>query len=302
MSRSIVLLDGGVGQEIFKRSDAEPSPMWSTHVMLDDPGLVQTVHADFIRAGARLITLNNYTATRQRLGRDASVELLKPIHDAAIAVAHAAKSECGIEDVRIAGCLPPLVASYKPGMSPCEDDCLNSFRELVALQKGGVEHFMVETASNIREGVAATRAAKETGLPCWTAFTLDDQKSGVLRSGESLEEASEKVIEAGADAVMVNCSMPETIEESLPILANLPVPTGAYANGFTSIAALNAGGTVESLSARSDLGPEAYAKWGLRCVDAGLQIIGGCCETGPEHIAALKSLLEDNGYKITSEI
>jgi len=102
-AKKVVLLDGGVGQEIFKRSNVEPSPMWSTNVMLEDPNLVQSVHAEFIRAGARLITLNNYTATRQRLGRDASVDLLKPIHDAAIKVAHGARQECGIDDVRIAG-------------------------------------------------------------------------------------------------------------------------------------------------------------------------------------------------------
>jgi len=185
-------------------------------------------------------------------------------------------------------------------MSPCDDECLNSFRELVALQKDGVEQFMVETASNIREGVAATRAAKESGLPCWTAFSLDDDQKGILRSGEPLGEAAERVIAAGADAVMVNCSMPETIDAALPILTGLSVPAGAYANAFTSIKGLNAGGTVDSLSAREDLGPETYAQWGLRCVKAGLQIIGGCCETGPDHIATLRNAIESNGYQIVS--
>ncbi len=302
MTRAIVLLDGGVGQEIVKRSRETATPLWSTRVMLDDPDLVCGVHEDFIRAGATVITLNNYTATRQRLGRDADVSLLKPIHDAAINIAHRAKENAGQKNVKIAGCLPPLVASYKPGLSPCGEECFESFQELVALQKQGVEHFMVETAANILEGVAATRAVTDAGLPCWTSFTLDDDNPQLLRSGEKLEEACEKVIEAGADAIMVNCSMPETIEAVLPILTNLPVPAGAYANGFTSIAALDAGGTVESLSARTDLGPQAYAQWGLRCVDAGLQIIGGCCETGPDHIAALKSVLENSGYSITSDI
>lgn len=302
MSRSVVLLDGGVGQEIVKRSSEKATPLWSTRVMLDEPDLVRSVHEDFIRAGATVITLNNYTATRQRLGRDADVSLLKPIHLAAIDIAHAAKTNAGSGPVKIAGCLPPLVASYKPGMSPCTEECLESFRELVELQKPGVEHFMVETAANILEAVAATRAVKEAGLPCWTSFTLDDDNPVLLRSGERLEEAAERVIEAGADAIMVNCSMPETIEAALPILTNLPVPAGAYANGFTSIAALDAGGTVESLSARADLGPETYAEWGLRCVEAGLKIIGGCCETSPAHIAALKSILEKNGYGITADL
>ncbi len=297
-----MLLDGGLGQEIVKRSGVEPTPMWSTRVMLDNPDLVRDVHVDYIQAGARIIATNNYSATRQRLERDATVELLKPIHNAAISIANQARETCSetSNNVRIAGCLPPLIASYKFDMSPCENGCYESFKELVALQKDGVDLFFVETAANIREGVAATKAAKETGLPCWTAFTLDDEADGLLRSGETLEAAAKAVIDVGADAVMVNCSMPETIDRALPILVKLDVPAGAYANGFTSICGLDAGGTVASLSARSDLGPERYAEWGLGCVKAGLQIIGGCCETGPAHISALQTALEAAGYEIVA--
>lgn len=300
--KRIVLLDGGVGQEIVKRSGKKATPLWSTRVMLDEPQLVQAVHESFIEAGAQVITTNNYTATRQRLGRDASVELLKPIHESAIRIAIAAKENSGNSNIRIAGCLPPLIASYKADLSPCDDECFESFRELVALQKDSVDLFMVETAANILEAVAATRAANESGLPCWTAFTLDDGAVGKIRSGEALDLAVANVVEAGADAVLVNCSMPETIEAALPFIKNLPVPSGAYANGFTSIAGLNAGGTVESLSARTDLDPLTYASWGLRCAEAGMNIIGGCCETGPEHIAAIRTILENNGYIIVSKL
>ena len=67
------------------------------------------------------------------------------------------------------------------------------------------------------------------------------------------------------------------------------IPVGAYANGFTGIAADfdKIGATVDSLKARTDLGPEAYAKFAQGWIDAGATLIGGCCEVGPAHIAEL---------------
>jgi len=301
MNRSVVLLDGGMGQELVKRSGQEPTPLWSARVMLDNPNLVQTIHEEYIEAGAKVITLNNYTATPERLSRDATVDLIKPIHQSAKHVASRARTRVGIKDLWIAGSLPPLVASYKPELTPSEEQCLGSYRELVALQKDGVDIFIVETASTIREAVAATRAVEEIGMLVWTSFTLSDEGDAKLRSGENLEDAMEQVISAGADAILINCSMPETIDRATHVLRHSCVPTGAYANGFTSIAGLDAGGTVKSLSAREDLSPEIYAKWGRKCVDAGLTIIGGCCETSPAHIAALRFELESAGYKISKK-
>jgi len=63
MEKSITLLDGGMGQELIRRSGAAPTPLWSTRVMLDNPELAETLHVDFIKAGAKVIALNNYTAT-----------------------------------------------------------------------------------------------------------------------------------------------------------------------------------------------------------------------------------------------
>ncbi len=68
--RRITLLDGGMGQELIKRSPAEPTPLWSARVMLDYPELVKEVHLENIRAGARVITVNAYSVTRDRLERE----------------------------------------------------------------------------------------------------------------------------------------------------------------------------------------------------------------------------------------
>jgi len=70
-------------------------------------------------------------------------------------------------------------------------------------------------------------------------------------------------------------------------LAKLGVPFGGYGNGFQSIEALVPGGTVDCLTQREDLSPQAYARYAADWVDAGASIVGGCCEIGPEHIKEL---------------
>jgi S-methylmethionine-dependent homocysteine/selenocysteine methylase len=87
---------------------------------------------------------------------------------------------------------------------------------------------------------------------------------------------------------LLNCSLPETITAAMPTLAGVPVPFGAYANGFTSIKKLEMGDIVaESFSKRADLTPQGYANFADGWIAAGATLIGGCCEVGPEHITEL---------------
>jgi homocysteine S-methyltransferase len=83
---------------------------------------------------------------------------------------------------------------------------------------------------------------------------------------------------------LLNCSIPEAIGAGLPLVAATGVQCGAYANGFTSIKALQPGGTVDGLVARTDLAPDTYADHVDGWIAAGATIVGGCCEVGPAHI------------------
>lgn len=161
---------------------------------------------------------------------------------------------------------------------------------------------MCETLSTVREGEAAVTAAKTTGKEVWVGFTLEDGAVATLRSGEKLSDAMTAAAKCGADAIMINCSQPETVEASLDVLlAGFPV-VGAYANGFQSVDALDVGGTVSELKAREDLGPQEYADYALSWVQRGLSIIGGCCEVGPDHIATLRAVLEADGYTVKAAL
>jgi len=255
-----------------------------------------------------MITLNSYSATPERLVRDSgdpatAERLFIELQKRAIDVAKSAQVKVKTNsEVKIAGCLPPLNGSYKPHDAPAFDVMLETYGRIVDQQRDGVDLIICETMSSIAEAKAASQAALECGLPVWIAFSLEDNADTILRSGEPLADALEAVSKLDIDAILLNCSVPETITEALPTLLKANGIAGAYANGFAGIAALEHGGTVDGLKARDDLGPEAYAEFALNWVSQGARIIGGCCEVGPTHIAYLKNELVKAGYGISHAI
>jgi S-methylmethionine-dependent homocysteine/selenocysteine methylase len=300
--KKIVLTDGGMGQELIRRSGKEPTPMWSARVLLDEPDLVRDLHQDFIEAGAKVVTINTYSATPERLARDADPSLFKPLQERGYRLAAEARDRAGISGVKIAACLPPLFASYRPDVAPGFEECLALYRSIVAEQAERVDLMLCETLASVKEIRAAATAAKESGLPVWVGMTVRDDGSGLLRGGEMLADAHAALDEIGVDARLLNCSKPEAISASWPVFERKGTPLGAYANGFTAIDSLKPGGTVKTLEARHDLGPDEYAQFALQWADAGAEIVGGCCEVGPAHIAALRDALSRHGYETTGEL
>lgn len=290
--KKITLLDGGMGQELLKRSSRAVTPMWSAEVMLHEPDLVSDVHYDFIQAGAEVITLNSYTATPTRLTREGHLNKLENLHASAIQVAKTAIQRAGKPNIQIAGCLPPLVASYKPEAALSFDASLSEYRQLVELQSSGCDFFICETMSSIVEAHAACIAAHESGKKVWVAFSVKDDASQKLRSGELLSKAIQDLEKLSPEAILLNCSKPEAINACWPILEPIDCRIGAYANGFTSVEKLFPGDTVEHLAVRQDLTPDAYANIVLSWIARGASIIGGCCEMGPAHIKKIADCIQ----------
>ena len=133
--KSVALLDGGLGQEIYRRATTVTSLLWSVAVMREQPELVTDVHVDFIRAGARTLTLNTYAATPTRLAREGIGDEIEAIHRKAFEVLQRAIEITGA-NVDIAGCLPPLVGSYRGQPARSFDDLKAEYDTLVKLQPG----------------------------------------------------------------------------------------------------------------------------------------------------------------------
>ena len=297
MSR-ITLLDGGMGQELIKRSPAEPTPLWSARVMLDYPELVKQVHLENIRAGARVIIVNAYSATRDRLEPNGFGDRFEELQRRACELALRARDASG-EDVTIAGCLPPLYWSYRSDLVRPAAETEPIYAEIAALQAPHVDLILCETMCAGEESLGAVRGAAVTGKPVWVAWTVDDADGARLRSGETLAEADAMLDGLPVAARLVNCSKPEAVDQAVPGLVAMGGPVGAYANGFIEIAApFEPGTTVKRLSARKDLGPATYADFAMGWIGQGATVVGGYCEVGPAHIAELARRLTAAGHEI----
>ena len=255
--------------------------------MREQPEVVTDVHADFIRAGARTLTLNTYAATPTRLAREGLGDEIGAIHQRAFEVLERAIAKTGAT-VDIAGCLPPLVGSYRGQPARTFDDLKSEFDILVKLQ-GGADVFLIETMTNGLEAKAACVAAGESGKPFGVAFRLETD--GKLRSGETLAEAVEAVKPFGPTAVMLNCCDPEVISQAMPELAGLFPCTGGYANAFKTVEPMAGGSLVDELEARPDISPAAYGLQVKQWLGDGASVVGGCCEITPEHIRHLADVL-----------
>ena len=286
----VILLDGGMGQELVTRAPEAPTPLWGTKAMLDHPGMVRAVHEDYAAAGATVATTNTYALHRDRFEGTGLEGDFERLFDLALGEAE------GIGAKKIAGSIGPLVRSYAPGTHPDHDVAVPLYAENARLLKDRVDFLICETIASVAHAKAALEGARTTGLPVWMAVTVDDEDGSILRSGEPVMDL------AGleADAWLANCSAPEVMGDALDALKTFGRPFGAYANGFVEITKsyMSDKPTVDKLSSRRDLGPEAYAEFALSWVEQGATIVGGCCEVGPAHIRLLAERLQQAGHQI----
>lgn len=287
---TVTILDGGMGQELLARSGDAPTPLWSTRVMMDHPGLVAQVHADYFAAGAEVATTNTYAIHRDRLRAAGIEERFAELHAQALAEARAARDAHGRG--RIAGSIGPLVASYRPEVHPPFDIAVPLYAEVAGLLGPQVDLILCETVASLAHADAVLAGAQAARRPVWLAVTVMDTDGTRLRSGERVADLA-RVLHGRAAAVLANCSAPEAMAAALDALAALGLPFGAYANGFKRITEdfLKDNPTVDALEARPEMTPALYARFARGWAAQGATIIGGCCETTPAHIAAVAQAL-----------
>ena len=302
---NITLLDGGMGQELIRRSGGVATPLWSTQALIDSPGLVASVHKDYADAGATVATSNTYALHRDRLrggtnhytpdgvalpDREAQFEALL---DAAMQETTEVRARS-----KVAASIGPLAASYRPDLHPDSATAIPLYTELALRLAPHADILLFETIASLDAARSALAAGRKTDLPVWLAFTVDDTDGSILRSGEPVAEAAQ--IAKDADAALANCSAPEVMGEALDALVACGRPIGAYANAFEGITKdfIDGGATANSLSARRDMGPKPYADLALSWLDHGATILGGCCETGPAHIAEIAQRLKAQGHTL----
>jgi len=276
-----LLLDGALGTELERRGARSVLPLWSTHALLEAPELVRAVHAEYAAAGVEILTANTFRTQARTLRRAGMQRRAQELGALAVALAREGAAQAG-RACWVAGSAPPLEDCYRPDLVPDEQSLAREHDEHArALAEAGADLILVETINRQREGVAAARAARATGLPFVVSFVCND--AAELLSGEPLGPALDTLCDLSPDAVAVNCLPPRAVHRCLSVLAAQGLPFGVYANlgapstdGFT----------------RSDAcSPARFAARARGWVEAGARLIGGCCGTTPEHLAAVSEML-----------
>ncbi len=285
-----------MGKELHRIGAPFRQPEWSALALMEDPPTVTAAHGNFVAAGADVIIANTYAVVPFHLGDERFAARGRELASLAGRLAREA-ADAADHPVAVAASLPPIFGSYQPDdFDPVAGP--GHLDLLVEAQAPFVDLWLVETIGSIAEAEAAGAALDRAGVggERWFSFALaepvPDGGPVTLWSGESVETATAAALAIGADAVLLNCAAPETIEPGLHDVvaavarADSGADIGAYANGFPPKPAVYSANSV-ILDRREDLTPSAYAAIAERWIGIGATIVGGCCGIHPEHIAEL---------------
>jgi 5-methyltetrahydrofolate--homocysteine methyltransferase len=280
-----MLCDGAMGTQLMARGLAPGAcgEQWNVTRSAD----VEAIHSAYVQAGCDLLITNTFGGTRSSLlrhGLDTQVTALNRAGAQAARRAAAGKA-------LVLGDVGPFGGFLEPvgDTSPGELSAIYA-EQIDGLRQGGADGIIVETMADPEEVAIAVRAARQAGdWPVIATYSFS-QADGVFRTimGTSAAEAVQAAIDAGADVVGTNCGT----GLDLPDYVHLAEQLVAAAGATPVIVQPNAGSPqMVQGSAQYRATPQDMARIVGLLLGAGARIIGGCCGTTPEHLAAMARAL-----------
>ena len=281
LKHSPVLCDGAMGTLLYAKGIF--INRCYDELNLAQPELIRGVHHDYLQAGAEIIETNTFGANSFRLARHSLVDRVRDIN---IAGAHVARDAAKSFDVWVAGSIGPLGIRIEPLGKISFEEARTAFREQIeALVEGGVDLLMLETFGYVEELHQAVLACRDVNakIPIVAQVTIDED--GNCLDGSDPEAFAARLTEWNVDVLGINCSVgPVAMLDAIErVRAATSLPLSAQPNA----------GMPRSVEGRNIYlcSPEYMASYTRKFVAAGVQLIGGCCGTTPDHIRAMKSAL-----------
>jgi homocysteine S-methyltransferase len=282
-----VLADGAMGTVLYARGVF--INRCYDELNLSDPGLILSIHEEYLQAGAEILETNTFGANSFRLARHGLAGKVAEINAAGVrqarmAVEHIKDKQAG--EAWVAGSVGPLGVRLEPLGKTGLDEARAAFAEQIdALAQAGADMLILETMPALNEAQQALIAAREVApdLPVLVMVTVDDDSNCL--DGSSPEQAARLLTEWGADAIGVNCSTgPATVLTAIECMRKATtLPLAAMPNA----------GMPRAVEGRNIYlcSPEYMASFARKAIAAGAQIVGGCCGTTPNHIRAMRSAM-----------
>jgi len=264
---------------------------------VSQPELIRSIHHEYLQAGAEIIETNTFGANSFRLARHGLADHVRDIN---VAGAHVAREAAKSFGGWVAGSVGPLGIRIEPLGKTSFEEARAAFREQVeALVEGGIDLLMLETFGYVEELHQAVLACRDVDakIPIVAQVTIDED--GNCLDGSDPEAFAVRLTEWNVDVMGINCSVgPVAMLDAIErVRAATSLPLSAQPNA----------GMPRSVEGRNIYlcSPEYMATYTGKFVEAGVQLVGGCCGTTPEHIRAMKSLLrveEARGHAAHTEV
>ena len=296
--RPLVILDGALGTELQRRGADLDDPLWSAKLLLERPELIRQVHLDYFRSGADVATTSSYQATFEAFARRGlSVDETADLMRLSVRLAAEARDEFWAEPANREGRRKPLVAasvgpygamlangSEYTGNYGLDEEALMAFHRprLAVLADAGADLLACETIPCLAEARALARLLAEfPGVAAWLSFScrdgLHDSQGEPMAECVTALEGFDQIVALG-----VNCTAPQHIASLIEQMhAHTAKPLLVYPNSGEQYDATHK--TWHGNPGASHFAEQARG-WHAR----GARLIGGCCRTGPDEIAALR--------------
>ena len=281
----VLLADGATGTNYFKAglTSGEPPEFWTT----DRPEEVLKLHQQFVDAGADIILTNTFGCNPHRLklhnAQDRAYELAKRAAELARRVADASD-----RPVVVAGSVGPTGELFEPMGALTHEAAVASFTaQIRGLLDGGADVAWIETMSSPEEVSAAAEAASTVGLPYVATYSFDTAgrtMMGLLPQGVSDTFTSQAVAPL---AIGANCGVGAS-DILVTLLHMKDAPYAVVTKGNCGVPHFEGTEAVYSGT------PKLMANYATLAIDAGARIIGGCCGTTPEHLAAMRAAIDNH--------
>lgn len=278
--RGVLLSDGGWGSFLIAKGlkTGECPERWN----LDHRDAVLDVARSYAAVGCDLITTNTFGGSRIQLAKHGLADQTAAINEIGAAISREAIGP----DRHVNASMGPCGELLMMG-NVSEEQLYDAFREqAMALERGGADACLIETMMDLQEACVAVRAAKENTkleIVCTMTFSRGVDGSYHTMMGVTPEAMAAGVLAAGADIIGANCTLGpvEMVDLVRAIRAAAP---------DTPILVQPNAGLPDTLDGglRYPLSPEAMAACVPGFIEAGANILGGCCGTGPAHIAAIR--------------
>ncbi len=292
---AVKLLDGGNGTELQRRGIPMATQSWCGPVAPEHLATLEAIHLDYIAAGADIITTNTYSTSRLLLDLDGIGEEFDRINRTAVRAARQARDRSGRSDVLIAGSLSHRGPIAQGTAAPAGDGVATpdamaeALHELAGLlREEGCDLLLLEMMYDPTRIPAVLDAADACGLPIWAGFSARRGADGaVLGFGPGADVPFDQIVafleERNVEAAGIMHTPSDLVSDALAILK------GAFSG---TLLAYPDSGYFKSPHWQFEdvISPEDLRAFAETWISEGVQVVGGCCGLGPEHIRALNPL------------